>query len=66
MKIAELHFNEEGEIRFDKDFQKVFDEHGLAYNGILIADIFIDFLSITERIYNEHLILRKYLHENAQ
>ena len=60
MKIAELHFNEEGEIRFEKDFQKVFDEHGLEYKGILIADIFGDFAEIMDRIYDEHLILRKH------
>jgi len=60
MKIAELHFNEEGEIRFEKDFQKVFDEHGLEYKGVLIADIFGDFAEIMDRIYDEHLILRKH------
>ena len=60
MKIAELHFNEEGEIRFEKDIQKVFDEHGLEYKGILIADIFGDFAEIMNRIYDEHLILRKH------
>ena len=59
MKIAELHFNEEGEIRFEKDFQNVFDEYALEFNGILIADIFGDFLWVCDRLYHEHLILRR-------
>ena len=59
MKIAELHFNEEGDIIFTKEFKRAFDLDQVEFNQILIADIFGDFLKITERLYYEHLFLRK-------
>ena len=55
MKIAELHFNEEGEIRFEKDFQKHLDDQEKSYYGILIADIFVDFLFESARLYHSQL-----------